>query len=118
MSSGDEAPAGSGASAAVHDPPDSVSIAPDPSPALPTATHCDADTQETPSNERPDVPAGAGASAAVQLEPAGADDDEDGEDGGDEGGEDEGGEDGEPKPSFARRRATPFAAVVTAVPPL
>jgi hypothetical protein len=98
-----------------------VSSAPDPSPALPTATHCDADAQETPYNERPDVPAGTGASAAVQLEPAGADDDGGGEDG--EDGEDEDGEDGEdeggvPKPSAASLRATPFAAVVNAVPPL
>jgi hypothetical protein len=83
--------------------------------------HCAADTQETPFNERSDAPAGAGASVAVQLEPAGADDDgggEDGEGGEDEDGEDEVGDDGLPKPSAARRRATPFAAVVTAVPPL
>ena len=45
-----EAPAGSGASAAVNDPLDSVSSRPCGTPdtsVKPTATHCDADTQET-----------------------------------------------------------------------
>ena len=63
-----EALAGNGASAAVHDPPESVSTC-----APPTAMHCDADPQESPMRwtvalealEALEALAGSGAKAAV-----------------------------------------------------